>query len=263
MLKKLLKYDLENIFKFLSVFYILAVVFAVFTRVFFAIENSFIMNIIAQVFSGATIAMIFNIVINCLMRSWVRFKQNLYGDESYLTHTLPVEKKTLYFSKIITATVALFASVAVIGAVLFVAYYSKENLELLKNTLLPVADAFDSSVIGLLLILLFVLFLEFANILQCGLTGMIIGHKFNSNKIVRSLLYGFIVYMLSQGFVLLCTFIVGLFNKSIMNLFFTEGLIDLSYVKMVAYIAMGVYALVLIILCFVNIKLFKKGVNVD
>ena len=69
--------------------------------------------------------------------------------------------------------------------------------------------------------------------------------------------------MLSQGFVLLCTFIVGLFNKSIMNLFITEGLIDLSYVKMVAYIAMGVYALVLIILCFVNIKLFKKGVNVD
>ena len=105
--------------------------------------------------------------------------------------------------------------------------------------------------------------LEFANILQCGFTGMIIGHKFNSNKIVRSVLYGFIVYMLSQGFVLLCTFIVGLFNKSIMNLFITEGLIDLSHVKMVAYIAMGVYALVLIVLCFVNIKLFKKGVNVD
>ena len=40
-----------------------------------------------------------NIILNNLMRLWARFKNNFYGDESYLTHTLPINKKTLYLSK--------------------------------------------------------------------------------------------------------------------------------------------------------------------
>ena len=96
MLKKLLKYDLQNIFKFLIIFYGLALFFGILTRIFLSIDNSFIMNLIGQICSGACISMMFSILINNLMRLWVRFKQNLYGDESYLIHTLPVDKKVLY-----------------------------------------------------------------------------------------------------------------------------------------------------------------------
>ena len=46
MLKKLLKYDLENIYKFLIIFYSLAIFFGMLTRVFLEIENSFIMKIL-------------------------------------------------------------------------------------------------------------------------------------------------------------------------------------------------------------------------
>ena len=45
----------------------------------------------------------FNIIINNVLRFWVRFRQTMYGDESYLTHTLPVEKNTLYASKMLSA----------------------------------------------------------------------------------------------------------------------------------------------------------------
>ena len=48
------------------------------------------------------------ILINNLMRTWVRFRHNLYGDESYLTHTLPVERKTIYLSKFITSIILVF-----------------------------------------------------------------------------------------------------------------------------------------------------------
>ena len=68
MLKKLLKYDLENIFKFLVIFYSLGIFFAVLTRLFFSIENSFVMNIIGQICNGVTITMVANILINNLMR---------------------------------------------------------------------------------------------------------------------------------------------------------------------------------------------------
>ena len=127
MLKKLLKYDLESIFKFIVIFYSLSLFFGVLTRIFLNINGSFIMNIIGQISSGATISMMVSILINNLMRLWVRFKNNFYGDESYLTHTLPVEKKTLYLSKILTAIITLFTSILVITLTLFVAYYSKEK----------------------------------------------------------------------------------------------------------------------------------------
>ena len=127
MLKKLLKYDLEYNYKILVIFYLLAIFFAVFTRICFSIENSFIMNIIGKICSGTTIAMIFNILINNLMRLWVRFKYNFYGDESYLTHTLPIDRKTQYLSKTLASIITLFSSVLVIALTLFIAYYSKEN----------------------------------------------------------------------------------------------------------------------------------------
>lgn len=263
MLKKLLKYDLKNIFKFLIIFYSLALFFGILTRIFLSIENSLIMNIIGQVCSGAAISMMFSIIINNLMRLWVRFKQNLYGDESYLTHTLPIEKKTLYLSKAITAIITLFASVAVIGLTIFIAYYSKENLDILKNMLLPIANAYGSTIIKILLAFLFVFFLEFANALQSGFTGIILGHKMNNAKTGYSVLFGFGVYMITQIIALLMIFVVGLFNQDIMNLFITNEIVNIDMVKAVLYMAFAIYTTTLFIGYFVNVKLFKNGVNVD
>lgn len=263
MLRKLLKYDLGNICKFLVIFYGLAIFFSLLTRLFFSIENSLIMNIIAQVCSGITISMIFNILINNLMRLWVRFKQNFYGDEAYLTHTLPIEKKTLYLSKFITAITSLFASSFVIGLTIVIAYYSKENLIWIKNLLLPLADLYDSSIIGLILIILVVFFLEMANLLQVGFTGIILGHQRDNKKIVFSIIYGFITYMAIQILVLFSMFVLALFDSNIMNLFVTNQILDLSSLKTLMYIAIIIYSLAIIAIYFINIKLFNKGVNVE
>ena len=263
MLKKLLKYDLKDRCKFLVIFYILSLFFALLTRLFLSIENSFIMNVIGQICSGVTISMIFNILINNLIRLWVRFKQNLYGDESYLTHTLPLEKKTLYLSKVLTSIITLFTSIVVIGLTLFVAYYSKENLEVVKNMLLPLADIYNSSVIGIILIFLFIFFLEFLNVLQSGYTGMILGHKMDNFKTGYSFLFGFLSYMAIQVFGLLVIFIMSLFNQDLMNLFITNEMINIEMIKIVIYSSTSIYLISFIVQYFVNLKLFEKGVNVD
>jgi len=263
MLKKLLKHELKSIYKFLIIFYSLSIFFALLTRIFLGIDNSFIMNIIAKICSGVTISMIVNILINNLMRLWVRFKNNLYGDESYLTHTLPIEKKTLYLSKILSALISVFTSILVIGLTLFIAYYSKENIEILKNILLPLVDIYNSSIIKILLAFLFIFFLEFTNALQVGYTGIILGHKMNNNKTAFSVLFGFVSYMVIQMFGLICLFIVALFNKDLLNLFITNEMINIDMVKVIIYLSTTIYTITLIINYFVNIKLFKKGVNVD
>ena len=263
MLKKLLKYDLKNILKFLSIFYGLAIFFSILTRIFFSIQNSFIISIIANICSGITISMIANILINNIIRLWVRFKNNFYGDESYLTHTLPIEKKTLYLSKFITSIIATFTSVLVITLTLFIAYYSKENLEILKNTLTPMAEVYNSSILKIILAFMFIFFLEITNTIGVGYTGIILGHRMDSSKTGFSVIFGFISYIVLQILVLLLTFMAALFNKDLMNLFITTDNINIDIIKFTIYLACAIYILTIVITYLINLKLFKKGVNID
>ena len=172
MLKKLLKYDIKDIYKVLIYFYLLAIFSSIITRILFSIENSTIFNILAQISSGFTIAMIANILINNLMRIWVRFKNNFYNDEAYLTHTLPVSKNNLYLSKFLAQITTIFTSILIIIITLFIAYYSKENIEILKNILLPIANVYNSTIINIILIaiiflyttgIFFILFIKIIN----------------------------------------------------------------------------------------------------
>ena len=263
MLKKLLKYDLENIFKFLIIFYSLSIFFAILTRIFFSIDNSFIMNLLGNITSGIAISMMFSIIINNLMRLWIRLKNNFYGDESYLTHTLPIEKKTLYLSKVISSIISLFASVSVIALTLFVAYYSKDNLEILKNILLPITTTYEINFLNIIILFLFITFLELVNGLFSGYTGIILGHKKNNNKIIFSVLYGFITYMITQTIGLIAIFIVAIFNKDIMNLFITNEIININSIHTIIYLAISVYTMTIIILYILNLKFFKQGINVE
>ena len=263
MLKKLLKYDLKSINIVLIVFYGLSIFFSILTRIFLSIENSFIFNVIGQICNGTMIAMMFNIIINNLIRLWVRFKQNFYGDESYLTHTLPVEKKTLYLSKFIVSVITLLISILVIVLSLFIAHYSKENIELVKNLLLPLATIYDSTVIGIIFSFVFVIFLELFNMLQSGYVGIVLGHRKNNNKMLFTFIYGFVTYLLTQIFALVAVFVAALFNKDIMNLFYSMETLNVDMIKLCIYLAVGVYITNIIVLYIVNSKLFSKGVNVD
>ena len=263
MLKKLLKYDLKSIYKILIVFYSLSLFFAVLTRIFLSIENSFIMNVIGKICTGVTISMIFNIIINNMLRLLVRFKNNFFTDEAYLTHTLPVSIKTLYLSKALASVIILFSSSLIICISLFIAFYSKENITFIKNLLLPLAKVYDSTVITIVLAFIFVCFLEIMNIIQAGYVGLVLGHKKNNNKMFLSILLGFVTYLLTQIFTIFVVFIVALFNKDLMNLFYTTDKFSVDIIKLCIYLAKIVYSLNIFILYFVNSKIFSKGVNID
>ena len=263
MLNKVLKYDLKWVYKVLIVFYIIALVFSVFTRILFSINNSLMFNIFGQICSGVTISFIFSILINNIMRCWARFIRNIYGDESYLTHTVPIKKKTIFISKFLTSIITMFTSVLIILIVLFIAYYSKENLEILKNSLNVLASIYNSTVLKLLLVIFIVFFLELLFIIQVGYTGILIGHKSNNNRMVKSIIYGFICYIATQGLTLLIVFIVGLFNKDIMNLFITNNIVNIDVVKVIMFIGIIIYTIYLYIYYKVDLMLFNKGIDIE
>lgn len=127
MLKKLLKYDLKWCYKNLVVFYLLAIIFSGITRIIEQHLGSFMFLILDKIFSATTISILVSILINNFMRVWARFVNNIYKDESYLTHTLPVKKSEIFFSKILTAIITFATSFIVILASLAIVWYSKDN----------------------------------------------------------------------------------------------------------------------------------------
>ena len=208
MLGKLLKYDLKWIYKVLIVFYVLSIIFSLIGRLFIEIENSLIFNILGKVCIGTAIAMVVNVLINNLIRVWVRFIRNLYKDESYLTHTLPVNKKTIFLSKVVSAVITMITSAVIIVVCVAICYYSESNIEWVKQSLEFVASTYNSTVVGFLLIVTLVFFLEMIFALFAGYIGIIFAHKSNNLKTGKSVLYGFIAYMIPQTITIAIIFIL-------------------------------------------------------
>jgi len=254
MLNKLLKYDLKYMIKNMAIFYILSIFFAITTRILFNMEQSVIINIIGQISVGCMFAMIVNTLINTMMRSWIRFRDSLYKDESYLTHTLPVTKSELYNSKFIQTLVFFFISFVVILISLFIAYYSKENWLAITNYVKTITTGLNMSTLFFITMAIIIIFLEVFNAIQCGFLGIILGNKMNNGKIGYSVLFGFITYLVAQSLILGLVFVYGLFDSSIMELFKIATIsIDVEAFKVLAILSS-------FILCK---KELNKGVNVE
>ncbi len=263
MLNKLLKYDLKYMIKNMSVFYILAIFFSITTRILFSLNETTIVNIIGQISVGCMFAMLANILINTMMRSWIRFRDSIYKDESYLTHTLPVTKNNIYDSKFIQTLIFFIFGFMVIVFCLFIAYYTKDRWILLKGYINSITIGLNINTVLFVMGMLSVIFLEIFNAIQCGFLGIIMGYKKNNNKIGYAVIYGFINYLLSQGMVLLLVFIVGLFNKNIMDLFKSNVVFTASSFKLLVVLAIGLYLLIIWLMSIICKKEFNKGVNIE
>lgn len=263
MLGKLLKYDLKWIYKVVIVFYALSFIFACITRICFSIENSALFGILGQISAGFTISMLVSSLINGIMRSWARFIINIYKDESYLTHTLPIKKSAIYLSKVLSAIICIFLTVVVAVVCLFICYYSKENIEFLKQVLELAANTYDTTVINLLLVISFVLFLEIVFVILVGYVGIIMGHKSNKNKMVKSIVTGFGLYMFTNSLSLGIVGLIGMFNKDIMNIINTMEIVNIDVIKVIMISAILIYLCYNVVYYFIGKKQFEKGVNVE
>ena len=264
MLNKLLKYDLKYMIKNMAIFYILSIFFAITTRILSNMDQSVIINIIGQISVGCMFSMIASTLINTMMRSWVRFRNSLYKDEAYLTHTLPVTKNELYNSKFIQTLIFFFLSFIIVLISLFIAYYSKDNWLVITNYIKTITTGLNMNTSFFIVMFITLIFLEIFNAIQCGFYGMILGHKKNNGKLGYSILFGFIIYLLAQILVLALVFVYGLFDSSVMELFKTAtASIDVQAFKVLAIVASILYLVIIFIMSILCKKELNKGVNVE
>ena len=264
MLNKLLKYDLKYMIKNMIVFYILAVFFAITTRILFNLDQSVIIKLVGQISVGCMFSMIASIIINVMMRSWVRFRDSLYKDEAYLTHTLPVTKNDLYNSKLLQTLIFFFVGFVVVLLSLFITYYSPEMWNSIKGYIKTITTGFNMSTTFFLIMAVVIIFLELFNAIQCGFLGIILGYKRNNYKLGFSVLYGFIIYLIAQTILLGLVFIYGLFDPTVMDLFKTGTIsIDVNAFKVLAIVSSILYLIIIFSMSIVCKKILNRGVNIE
>ena len=146
---------------------------------------------------------------------------------------------------------------------LFICYYSEANMNILKNILELAATTYNTTVLNLLSLIAVVIFLEIVYVLLIGYVGIILGHKSNKNKMLRSIVIAFVLYFIFQVLTLGLIAIYGLFNSDVMNLINTTDIINIQAIKSVMYVGIGIYVIYSIILYWLAQRHLNKGVNVE
>ena len=263
MLNKLLKYDLKYMVKNMSIFYILSLFFSITTRILFSLNETVIIKILGQISVGCMFAIIANILINTVMRSWIRFRDSVYKDEAYLTHTLPVTKNDIYNSKFIQTLIFFVVGFLIIVLSLVIAYYTKDRWIELKKLIGTITTGLEFNTTLFVISFIVIIFLEVFNAIQCGFLGIILGYKKNNSEIGFSVLFGTVTYLLSQSVVMFAMFIIGIFDSSIMNLFTSNVLLDTSSFKTLIILSIIIYLIIIILMNLICKEEFNKGVNIE
>lgn len=262
MLRKLIKYDVKKMTFALPYFYLATLVFAGLTRFINIWSDIQFLFILGQIFQGTAFALMINCFINTILGILIRsFRSSFYGDESYLTHTLPVSKKELLLSKFISALLVLFATIVTILIGLLIMFYSSAFMEAIKNILSIVVIGLDVSVGGLITIVVFALFFQLLSMLLMGFASIVKGHSYNNGKISKSFMWFAIFYVISSVLTIAIIALVLLIGGNISELFATvmkgETFITLLVSAAIIYMA---YAVAFYL---ITSKVFDKGVNVD
>lgn len=264
MLKKLTKYDFHWSFRVVVWFMLAAAVCAVFARITGSLYNgaenaTMALLVLDKLASALLFAACAALYLIAFLRTAARFVTALYKDESYLTHTLPVRRGTVFDAKAVSGAAMLLLSLVVIALALLVGaggsvvtqlkeYVAKDALTAVLMTALFAAE---------LLCMLFAVYL-----------GCVLGYRFNTKKGLYAVLFSLAVYFGVQT--VLSTVLFGSsFLDADIGDFFRKALLAAdpsaigTAVTKLSAISLGLYVAADAVLWILGRKALEKGVNVD
>ncbi len=261
MLSKLFKYDFKWMTKVTYIYALILVVISIALKIVESVDQTFLLVILDKILVSMFISCVVSILLTCSIRIWVRFINNFYKDESYLTHTLPVTKNELFNSKVLAGICSLLLSVLVIVICLAFVYLNKSTIEELKMMWDSLVAAYNSVfavlfVIGLVVLII----LEIIYIMMAGVLGITIGHRSNNFKMVKSIAVGLISYGLLSAMSL---GVIAIVSKVIDYDIIGNGFPSMNYLIGVGSAGLAVYLIYNIAYYLIAKKVFNKGVNVD
>ena len=261
MLKKLFRYDFKWLMKTMPYYYIAVLVTAVCALVTNKTYNAhpavFGWLIVDRIFSNLFLAACFSAGITLIIRCFVRFKNNLFKDEAYLTHTLPVKRSALFASKVLSSLAVSVITLAVIAIGVIITISAVKNFRWFTDLIRT-----ETVLLGAVLIE------EILALLLCIFTGTVIGERCSRNKTLKGVLAAVGIYLAVALFVLSGIGVLYLISPDIGKLF-TEDLRNADYeslwgiLKQLAACCALMYAVADAVVYLIGNKLLGKGVNID
>ena len=261
MLKKLFKYDYKWINRVMPIYYILLVFISIALKIVESVDQNLFLVIVDKILVSLFIGCSVSTMITCVMRVWVRLVNNAYKDESYLTHTLPVTKNQIFNSKILSGICSLLVSAFVIVICLAFVYLNSSTIENLKIMYQSLVDAYNSVFAVLFIIgIILLISLEIIYIMMAGILGIVIGHRSNNFKMLKSI----IIAIGSYGLLSVMSFIIIYFISTFTDYdIIGNGFPTMNYIGTMGVAGISIYLIYNIIYYLLAKKVFNKGVNVE
>lgn len=262
MLANLIKYDLKYIYKLLGIYYIIVVLGAIiFLATDFEPTNG-IVEFIHYFAGGASFGLSIGLFINAITRNWMRFQKNFYGDEAYLTHTLPVTKSQLLLSKTISSLVVLIASLILLIFCVITTQIGFTALSEFNNML----ESQGYNIFSLGGLLFITIALQQFFIIECGFSGILIGHRKNDRRAMWSWITGVGIYIIANLLIIGVTLIWSLFDTDIHNFIFSGESQSLFALANISKVIIGIdvcYFIIVLALYHLSRKTLDRGVDVE
>ncbi|MBE5738736.1 MAG: hypothetical protein E7354_03320 [Clostridiales bacterium] len=186
MLGKLLKNDLKKNMKWMWILFVGTIVVAGITRGCKELgENIAFFKIMGIFFDSVFYALLVNTILHPFLRNFLNFSKSLYGDESYLTHTLPVTKNQIFNSKVLTAIIEIvlgFVSVVLSIAIMFGSPAFVPTVKMLLS-MLVVGQVSVFWSLTLFVVLVIVEFLMYMSIIFFAIT---LAYKEKEKRVLRT-----------------------------------------------------------------------------
>lgn len=261
MLNKLIKYDFKWINKVMYVYFILLGLISVAIKIVENMDQSLLLVIVDKILVSMFIGCTISTVITCIMRVWARFINNIYKDESYLTHTLPVTKSQIFNSKIIAGSISLLMSALVIAACIAIVFINKDTIESLKVMYQSLVDVYNGVfAVGMIIGFFILIALEIIYFMMAGILGIVIGHRSNNFKMIKSIVVG----IGSYGFLSTMSFIIiYIISTHTEYDIIGNGFPTINYIKVLGILSLVIYLVYDVGYYLIAKRILNKGVNVE
>lgn len=261
MLSKLLKRDLKRNMRWMWILFVSTIAIAGITRGCKELGKTIgFFNILGIFFDSVFYALAVNVVLQAFLRNFLNFKTSFYSDESYLTHTLPINKNTLINSKYLTALIEVicgFATLVLSILILFISPSFFDTIHLLLSTVIS-----GSFSVGLVLTLFIALVIvEFLMFLSIIFFGIVMAYKCKEHRVLKTFLISALMAFAS----LTVLAIIMLVVLAIQGINLSSSTLILPFPAFISVVITGivVYSTITVLFYFLTKHEFNKGVNVD
>ena len=278
MFRKLTKYEWKSYAK--SMFFLLIAVTAITIIAIASIavfdasqfdSNSWFAFVNMTTYIGIFLLYYFGIIaisLAAMLIIAVRFYKTMFTDEAYLTHTLPVTRAQLFWSKFCSAFgYYLFTTFLIILSAICVFCTLLFKMSLGTDFINDITELYNeiTSEIGVLAIVFYMIFYIGITLIS-SLAGImiifasiILGQNFVKHRIIGSIVCYFIITIIIQILAFVLNFVSGLISTQLLQF----EMLSIQYYN-VYYFFIGIFNVILFVaLTFISLSQLKKNLNLE